>query len=174
MIEPVNKVTQMKIDGNASGADAVEPHLETVEAVLAAFGADAERGLPAMEASSRLARYGRNELTAEKPTPAWRKFLAQFTDVLVVLLIVAALISAALWFIERDSALPYEAIAILAIVILNAVMGYLQQARAEQALAALSQMSAAHATVVRDGTRQRLPASTRVPGALILIEEGVT
>ncbi|MPY74883.1 MAG: HAD-IC family P-type ATPase [Alphaproteobacteria bacterium] len=165
---------QMKMGDNASGADAVEPHLETVEVVLAAFGTDAERGLTAMEAKSRLARYGRNELTAEKPTPAWRKFLAQFTDALVVLLIIAALISAALWFIERDSALPYEAIAVLAIVILNAIMGYLQQARAEQALAALSRMSAAHATVVRDGTRQRLPASDLIPGDLILIEEGDT
>ena len=160
--------------GNASGADAVEFHLETVEVVLAALGTDAERGLTAMEAKSRLARYGRNELTREKPTPAWRKFLAQFADVLVVLLIVAALISAALWFIERDSAMPYEAIAILAIVILNAVMGYLQQARAEQALAALSQLSAAHATVVRDSTRQRLAASDLIPGDLILIEEGDT
>jgi Ca2+-transporting ATPase len=164
----------MKMDGDASGADTLQPHLETVEVVLAALGADAERGLTAMEARSRLARYGRNELTAEKPTPAWRKFLSQFTDVLVLLLVAAALISAALWFIERDSALPYEAIAILAIVVLNAVMGHLQQARAEQALAALSQMSAAHATVVRDGTRQRLPAADLIPGDLILIEEGDT
>ena len=164
----------MKMGGRASGVDAAQPHHETVEAVLAALGTEAERGLTAMEATSRLARYGRNELTAEKPTPAWRTFLAQFTDVLVVLLIVAALISAALWFAERDSALPYEAMAILAIVILNAVMGYLQQARAEQALAALNQMSAAHATVVRDGTRQRFPASDLIPGDLILIEEGDT
>ena len=63
--------------------------------------------------------------------PAWRKFLAQFTDVLVILLLVAAAISAALWLYERDSALPYEAIAIFAIVLLNAVMGYIQQSRAE-------------------------------------------
>ncbi len=172
MFEPVNKGAQM--GGTDSEANAMEPHLETVEAVLAALGTDAERGLSAMEAKSRLARYGRNELTAEKPTPAWRKFLAQFMDVLVALLIVAALISAALWFIERDEALPYEAIAILAIVVLNAIMGYFQQTRAEQALAALSQMSAAHATVVRDGTRQRLPASDLIPGELILIEEGDT
>lgn len=160
--------------GNASGVDAAKRHHETVEVVLTALGTDAERGLPAIEAKWRLARYGRNELTAEAPMPAWRKFLAQFTDVLVVLLIVAALISAAIWFAERDSALPYEAMAILAIVILNAIVGYLQLARAEQALAALTQMSAAHATVVRDGTRQRLPASDLIPGDLILIEEGDT
>ncbi len=82
--------------------------------------------------------------------PAWRKFLAQFTDVLVILLLVAAAISAGLWLYERDSALPYEAMAIFAIVILNALMGYVQQARAEQAVAALRQMSAAHANVIRE------------------------
>jgi P-type Ca2+ transporter type 2C len=159
---------------NVSGADAVECHIETVEVVLAALGADVERGLTAMEAKARLARYGKNELTAEKRASAWRTFLVQFADVLVVLLIVAALISATLWFIERGSALPYEAIAILAIVLLNALMGYFQQARAEQALAALSQMAAARATVVRDGARHRLASSNLVPGDLILIEEGDT
>ena len=92
--------------------------------------------------------------------------MAQFTDILVVLLIVAALISAGLWLYERDSAVPYEAMAILAIVLLNGLMGYLQQARAEQAVAALRQMSAAHADVIRDGARQSILASELVPGDL--------
>ena len=129
-----------------------EPYRLTVDEVVVELDAAPKLGLNSAEASSRLNRYGPNELTAEEPTPAWRKFLAQFTDVLVILLIVAALISGLLWFIERDSALPYEAIAILAIVILNAVMGYLQQARAEQAVAALREMSAAQANVIRDGS----------------------
>ena len=81
--------------------------------------------------------------------PAWRKFLGQFRDVLVVPLLIATAISAGLWLVERDSALPYEAIAIFAVVLLNAVMGYVQQSRAEQAVAALRQMSAAYATVNR-------------------------
>jgi Ca2+-transporting ATPase len=68
--------------------------------------------------------------------------------------------------------LPYEAIAIFAVVLLNAVMGYIQESRAEQAVAALRQMSAAHANVIRDGTRQSIPATEVVPGDLILIEEG--
>ena len=76
---------------------------------------------------------------------------------LVILLLVAALISAGLWLFERDGALPYEAMAIFAIVLLNAVMGYVQQARAEQAVAALRQMSAAHASVVRDGDAAEHP-----------------
>ena len=109
------------------------------------------------QAQERLERYGRNELTAEAPVPEWRKFLAQFTDVLVILLLVAAAISAGLWLYERDAALPYEAIAIFAIVLLNALMGYVQQARAEQAVAALRQMSAAHANVIRDGEQTERP-----------------
>jgi P-type Ca2+ transporter type 2C len=96
------------------------------EQVLAALGTDARRGLSDGEARARLGRHGRNELTADTPVPAWRKFLAQFQDVLVILLLVATAASAGLWLYERDSALPYEAIAISAVVLLNAVMGYIQ------------------------------------------------
>jgi Ca2+-transporting ATPase len=92
----------------------------------------------------------------------------------VILLLAAAAISAALWLAERDAALPYEAIAILAVVLLNALMGTIQQARAEQALAALRRLSAARAQVVRDGARRSVAAAELVPGDLILIEEGDT
>ena len=151
-----------------------EPYRQAVEETLAALGADVDLGLSQDEARSRLERCGRNELRAEEPVPAWRKFLAQFTDVLVILLLIAALISAGLWLYERESAWPYEAIAIFAIVLLNAIMGYVQQARAEQAVAALRQMSAAHTTVIRDGVRQSIPAAELVPGDIILVEEGDT
>jgi Ca2+-transporting ATPase len=87
------------------------------------------------EARTRLDRHGRNELTAEKPVPGWRKFLAQFQDALVILLLIATAISAALWLLERESALPYEAIAIFAVVLLNAIMRYIQESRAESAVA---------------------------------------
>ena len=149
-----------------------EPYRQAVEETLAALGADVDLGLSQDEARSRLERCGRNELRAEEPVPAWRKFLAQFTDVLVILLLIAALISAGLWLYERESAWPYEAVAIFAIVLLNAIMGYVQQARAEQAVAALRQMSAAHTTVIRDGVRQSIPAAELVPGDIILVEEG--
>ena len=142
--------------------------------VLAALGSDARAGLSHDEARRRLERYGSNELAAERPTPAWKKFAAQFADPLVVLLLVASAISAGLWLLERESALPYEAIAILAVVLLNALLGYVQEARAEQAVAALRRMSAAHASLVRDGTRQRAPAAEVVPGDILLIEEGDT
>src|SRR5690606_22432084 len=106
--------------------------------------------------------------------PAWRKFLAQFQDALVILLLVATAISAALWLYEPETPLPYEALAIFAIVLLNAVMGYVQERRAEEAVAALRRMSAAQATVVRDGVQQRIPAAELVPGDLIHVEEGDT
>jgi P-type Ca2+ transporter type 2C len=150
------------------------PYRRPVDEVLAALGADAQLGLSDAEARARLESHGRNELTAEEPVPAWRKFLAQFQDALVILLLVATLISAGLWLYERESALPYEAIAILAVVLLNAIMGYIQQSRAEEAVAALRQMSAAHANVIRDGARHSIPAAEVVPGDIILIEEGGT
>ncbi|MFZ2224371.1 MAG: cation-translocating P-type ATPase [Candidatus Deferrimicrobium sp.] len=145
-----------------------------VDEVLTALEVDARRGLSEGEARARLARHGPNELSAEKPVPAWRKFLAQFRDVLVILLLVATAISAMLWLIERDSALPYEALAILAVVLLNAAMGYFQAARAESAVAALRRMAAAQATVLRDGERQGVPAAEIVPGDILLVEEGDT
>ena len=157
-----------------SDATKIAPYQQPIEKVLAAFGTDAQLGLRLREARKRLERYGRNELATEKPVSAWRKFLAQFEDVLVILLLGATLISAGLWLYERESALPYEAIAILAVVLLNAIMGYIQQSRAEEAVTALRHMSAAHATVIRDRTRQSIPASEVVPGDIIFIAEGDT
>lgn len=147
---------------------------QRVEDLLAAMGVDERQGLSEEEARSRLQRHGRNELTAEAPTPPWRRVLRQFEDVLVVLLLVATAISAGLWAHERDAALPYEAMAILAIVVLNALMGYLQESRAEAAVAALRAMSAADAAVIRGGERRSVPATEIVPGDIVLIEEGDT
>ena len=91
--------------------------------VLAALGTDPVRGLTDVEARTRLDKHGRNELASEARIPAWKKFLAQFHDVLVILLLIAAAISAALWIYERETAAPYEAIAIFAVVVLNALWG---------------------------------------------------
>lgn len=145
-----------------------------IPVVLEQLKTDAQHGLSHQEASQRLERYGPNELTPEEPIPEWRKFLGQFSDVLVILLLVATGISFGLWVYERETALPYEAMAILAVVLLNALMGYVQQARAERALAALSQMAAGRATVIRDGTRTSILARELVPGDVILLEEGDT
>jgi Ca2+-transporting ATPase len=159
-------------------ADAIEsgaaPYQKSVQTLIDELGTDAQRGLSSAGARSRLERDGRNELAAERPVPAWKKFVAQFKDILVVLLLVASAVSAALWFVERESPLPAEAIAILAVVILNAVMGYVQEARAESAVAALRQMAAAHAKVIRDGVQRSIPAAEIVCGDLVLVEEGDT
>jgi Ca2+-transporting ATPase len=142
--------------------------------VVGALATDVQRGLSDDEARARLAREGRNELAPEPPVPAWRRFAAQFKDVLVILLLIATAVSVAVWFYERDATLPYEAIAILAIVLLNAAMGYVQESRAEAAVAALRAMSADAATVVRGGERRRVPAAELVPGDVVLVEEGDT
>src|SRR5215216_2460947 len=152
----------------------IEAYQKPIDEVLASFGTNPQRGLSEADAQVRLEQFGKNELMAEKPIPAWKRFLAQFQDDLVILLIIATLISAVLWFYERESALPYEAMAIFAVVLLNAILGYVQESRAEQAVAALRKMSAAHAKVIRDGTRQSIPATALVPGDIIRVEEGDT
>jgi Ca2+-transporting ATPase len=159
---------------NSTDSTQRAPFHQPVAEVLAALGSNAEAGLSEAESRRRLARYGRNELEAEAPRPAWRKFLDQFASVLVLLLIAAAAISGGLWLYEGRGGFPYEAITILVIVILNAFMGYIQEARAERAAAALRDMSAARANVVRDGRRQSIPAADLVPGDIILVEEGDT
>ena len=111
--------------------DASIAYRQRLDDLIAALGTDERQGLTEEQARSRLERYGRNELAAEKAVPAWRKFLAQFQDVLVILLLAATAISAGLWLFERDAALPYEAIAIFVVVLLNAAMGYIQESRAE-------------------------------------------
>jgi Ca2+-transporting ATPase len=151
-----------------------EPYQQSIDELLAALNTDPRSGLSATEAQARHEKYGPNELAAETPVPGWRKFLAQFQDVLVILLLIATLISAGLWVAEGASALPYEAIAIFAVVLLNAILGYVQQSRAESAIAALRQLSAAHANVIRDGVRASIPAAELVPGDIILIDEGDT
>src|SRR2546423_8922409 len=129
------------------------------EAVIAALGSDVNRGLRRAEAQARIVRAGPNALEAEPPIPAWRRFLAQFQDTLVILLLVATAISIGLWVYERDTALPYEGLVILTIVLLNGVLGYVQEERSERAVAALSALAAASASVVRDSERQRIPTA---------------
>ena len=147
---------------------------QRAEDVIAALGSDGQRGLSEDAARSRLDRDGANALAGERAVPAWRRFARQFQDVLVVLLLVATAISAGLWAFERDAAWPYEAIAIFAVVLLNAVLGYVQESKAEAAIAALRAMSAAHATVIRGGERRRVPAAGIVSGDLLLVGEGDT
>lgn len=142
--------------------------------VVLALGTDLRRGLGSEEAAARLAQFGRNELPTEPEISGWRTFLSQFQDTLVILLLVATAVSVALWTYERDTSLPYEAIAIFAIVVLNATMGFVQKTRAEASVAALRAMSANSALVIRDGERRSVATAEIVPGDIVPIEQGNT
>ncbi|MCW2277218.1 calcium-translocating P-type ATPase, SERCA-type [Heliophilum fasciatum] len=122
-------------------------------------------GLRTKEAQRRLAQVGPNSLSEEKPVPLWRKFLAQFEDVMILILVAATVVSAALgeWV---------DAVTILVIVLMNAVLGLVQEYRAEQSLAALKKLTAPEARVCRDGEERRMAASEVVPGDLVTIEAG--
>ena len=151
-----------------------DAHARATRDVCVALDVDPARGLDAAEALARLGFAGSNELDQAPPVPAWRKFLAQFESPLVLLLIAAGGIAIAVWFLEHGEGLPYEALTILAIVLLNALLGYYQEARAEEAVASLRRMTSATATVLRDGGRQSISAAVLVPGDLLLLEEGAT
>ena len=150
------------------------PYEQTAAAVAAELGTDLRAGLSSEEARARLERFGPNELETEAATPAWLRFVAQFKDALVILLIAAAAISIAVWAVERDTGLPYEALVIVTIVALNAALGYVQEGRAEEALAALRAMAAPEASVLRDGEQRRLATREWFPGDLLIINEGDT
>ncbi len=125
----------------------------------------AEQGLSAEQVTERLERYGKNELK-EKPRPSFLQLvLAQLNNFVVILLIVASLISALLGdYVEAG--------AIMLIVVLNAILGVIQESRAEEALAALKKMAAPEAQVLRGGHRVAVPASQLVPGDVVFLEAG--
>jgi magnesium-transporting ATPase (P-type) len=131
-----------------------------------------ERGLDASEVSERLAQYGPNELAAAPVVPAWKRLLEQFRDPLIYLLFGATAVSLAAWVFEGAEGLPFESLVIVLIVVANAVLGYVQEARAQQAVLALQRMTATTASVVRAGTQQRIPAAQIVPGDILLLAEG--
>jgi Ca2+-transporting ATPase len=149
----------------ASSKDGHSWHALETEDVLQQLATPDKVGLTPEEASRRLEEYGPNQLVESPPTSFWQMLLEQFNNFVVILLIVAALVSAVLGeFIEAS--------AILAIVILNAALGVIQERRAEQALAALRRLAAPEADVVRGGSRQTIPASQLVPGDIALLEAG--
>jgi Ca2+-transporting ATPase len=149
-----------------------EPHALAASDVLAQLATDGRRGLSAAEAAARLARHGRNELPSAPPVPRWRRFLAQLESPLVLLLIAATGVALLVWWYEGMRHAPYEALTILAIVLANALLGFLQEERAGRAVAALKELTAASALVVRDGARRSVPAAEVVPGDLLAVEEG--
>jgi P-type Ca2+ transporter type 2C len=140
--------------------------------VVARLGVDPRQGLSSGEAAARLARYGPNQLAEAERIPEWRKFLAQLHDPLIYLLLAAVAISLVAWFVEGREGVPFDAIVIAAIVVLNAVLGYGQEARAEEAVAGLQRMAASSVTVVRDGEEREIPPTGLVPGDVLPLAEG--
>jgi len=145
-------------------------------AVAAALGVDVEAGLSAQEAASRLAQHGPNELRAAPPVPAWRRVLAQFQDPLIYLLLAAVAVALVAWWVEGTDAQgrgwPVDAMVIAAVVLLNAVIGHVQEAKAQNAVAALAKMTAATAAVLRDDKPQRVPSAELVRGDVLVLAEG--
>lgn len=146
-------------------------YLASAEDVLAAQSTDAQAGLAAAEASTRLASVGPNKLDEEEKTPLWKRFFEQMADPMVIMLLVAAAISVITGFIQGEPEWADAAI-ILSVVILNSVLGVVQEAKSEQALEALQEMSAAQSKVMRDGKLVHMASSELVPGDVVLLEAG--
>lgn len=146
-------------------------YLASAEDVLAAQSSNAETGLSAAEAASRLASVGPNKLDEEEKTPMWKRFFEQMADPMVIMLLVAAAISVITGFIQGEPEWA-DAVIILSVVILNSVLGVVQEAKSEQALEALQEMSAAQSKVMRDGKLVHMPSSELVPGDIVLLEAG--
>lgn len=140
-------------------------HAMPVEQVLIKLETSPDQGLTPETARQRLVKYGLNELREAEGNTIWKMLWEQFNDFVVILLIVAAIISAFLGDYP-------EAAAIMAIVILNAILGVVQEYNAEKSLAALKKLAAPEAHVLRDGSRDDIPARELVPGDIILLEAG--
>ncbi|WP_291299482.1 cation-translocating P-type ATPase [Elioraea sp.] len=157
---------------SAAEGPVADPSVVEADAVAAAFGTDAMLGLTAQEAGLRLARDGPNELRAAPVPSAWRRILVQLQDPLVYLLLVAAAVAVAAWWVEGRSGWPADAIVITIVVALNALLGWVQEAKARGAVAALARMTQATTAVMRDGQLQRIPSAELVLGDLMLLAEG--
>ena len=150
--------------------DAPRPwHALSVEETERLLGTS-EAGLSDAEAAARLAKYGKNDLRQKKPKSVWRMIREQLTDVMVIILLIAAAFSLAMHFVEGEGLA--ECIVILVVIALNATVGVVQEKKAANALEALKNMTAPTARVLREGEESVVPASELVPGDIIYLEDG--
>jgi len=151
-------------------------HTMTASEAADALEMDLQKGLTAVQVNKRRERFGTNELREAPGRSFWRMLLDQFNQFLVLILIVAAIISAIIGWTEfnqtGDTTEFIDAIAIMTIVILNAILGVVQEGRAEEALAALKKMASPNARVLRDGYTQTVPSRELVPGDIVILETG--
>ena len=171
--------TAPAMDTPAKSAGAAPPaatpessYSRPADAVAADLGTDTSRGLSPQTAADRLATDGPNELPSKPPAPAWLRFLGQFNDPLVYLLLAAIVVSTIAWVLEGAEGVPVDSIVIVAVVTLNAVLGFVQENKAADAVAALSAMTEATSTVLRDGSRLVVPSSELVVGDVLVLGEG--
>lgn len=144
-------------------------HAIEIESVLESLGTS-RRGLSEEEARRRLEEYGPNELREEKRVTPFQIFIGQFKSILVIILILSAIVSA--YISMRKGEAYTDTYVIFAIVVMNAVLGFVQEYRAEQAVEALKRMVAPHVLVLRDGREESIESKNLVPGDIILLEAG--
>ncbi len=149
-----------------------DPSVTSAEDVVRALGTHLDNGLTAQEAARRLAQDGPNRLRSAPQRPGWRRLLAQFEDPLIYLLLGATGVALLAWAFEGAHGLPVDALVIAAIVVLNGILGHLQEAKAQDAVAALARMTAVTSAVVRDGQTLRIPDTELVRGDLLVLAEG--
>ncbi len=150
----------------------MNPYSEPSEDLIQELGTDTEKGLSAAEAEKRLLEYGPNQLAAAKKKSMLSRFIDQFKDPMILILLGAAVVSFVVALNGHDAKEFFEPLLILLIVVANAVMGVSQESRAEKALDALKEMSAPHARVLRGGAEQVVDSAAVVPGDIVLIEAG--
>lgn len=149
----------------------MSPHSSQIDELLASLGSS-ESGITGADASALLEKYGKNKLREKKKKTMLQRFFEQFKDVMIIILIIAAVISFVIACVERNPKEFFEPALILLIVILNAVMGVVQEAKAEKSLEALQSLSAPHARVIRGGVEEIIDAANLVPGDIIKVEAG--
>ena len=152
-------------------------HTLTIDRTLAQLETDARTGLTESQAIERQQQFGTNELVAAANRQWWQILLDQFTNIMLVMLVFVAMVSGIFDFMDiqtgKTSGLPFKnTIAILSIVVLNGILGYFQESRAEQALAALKQMAAPKVRVLRDSTISEINGRQLVPGDVMYLEAG--
>lgn len=146
--------------------------VNNTDEVANALGLDIHLGLSSAEVSRRLVQDGPNELRVAPRQPVWRRILSHFQDPLVYLLLAAIAIALIAWVIEGMIGWPIDAIVIATVVLLNGVLGFVQEAKAHDAVAALARMTAASSAVMRDGKVLRVPSAELVRGDLLILGEG--
>ena len=149
-----------------------DPSRQEPQSIAKALRVDSATGLTSDEAALRLVQHGSNQLRASNAPPLWRRVLLQFQDPLTYLLMGAVVVALAAWGIEDFEGFPVDAVVIAAIILLNAVLGFAQESKAANAVAALARMTAVTSSVLRDSERRRIPSAELVPGDVLLLEEG--